>query len=304
MNNVIKGHGAMIGAELLWGVSAPVGTLILAGGVAPMVLTDSRVLGAALLFWILSFFTKKEEVSPRDFILMFFASLLGIVINQSCFVWGLGITSPITASIITTSLPILTLVLAAIILKEPITSKKAGGVFLGAIGALTLIIGGNSHSISGDTWVGDVLVLSAQLSFTLYLVLFKHLIGRYSPITLMKWMFTYASICLIPFTYYEWVEFRNSDIDPMIIWGMVFFVVGPTFLSYLLLPVGQKYLRPTVTAMYNYVQPVVATLISVLAGLGVFSISTAIAIILIFSGVFLVTQSKSRAEMEKDKNRK
>lgn len=297
--NKLKGHGAMIGAEFLWGISAPLGKVILAGGMTPLLLTDCRMIGGAILFWILSLFTKNEQVSPKDLLQMFFASLFGIVINQCCFVWGLSLTSPVNASIITTSLPILTMVLAAIILHEPVTKLKVGGVFLGAIGALTLIIG-SSTGETGNASSGDALVICAQLSFTFYLVLFKNLIGKYSPITLMKWMFTYASIMVIPFTYGEWIRMDWETAQPIVIWGAVAFVVGPTFLSYLLLPMGQKNLRPTVTAMYNYVQPIVASFVAVFVGISSFTIANAIAIILVFTGVFLVTRSKSRAQMEKE----
>lgn len=179
----------MIGAEFLWGVSAPLGKVILAGGMTPLLLTDCRMIGGAILFWIISFFTKNEQVEPKDLLNMFFASLFGIVINQCCFLWGLSMTSPVNASIITTSLPILTMVMAAIVLHEPVTKLKVGGVFLGAIGALTLIIGSGSGQSDG-TSMGDVLVICAQLSFTCYLVFFKKIITKYSPVTLMKWMFT------------------------------------------------------------------------------------------------------------------
>lgn len=292
----LKGHGAMIGAEFLWGVSAPLGKMILAGGMTPLLLTDCRMIGAAVLFWIISLFSKNEKVSPKDLLNMFFASLFGIVINQCCFIWGLSLTSPVNASIITTSLPILTMVLAAIVLHEPVTKLKVGGVFLGAIGALILIIGSSSGETGGAS-AGDLLVICAQLSFSCYLVFFKKLIGKYSPVTLMKWMFTYASICVIPFTYGEWINMDWVSAPSIVIWGAIAFVVGPTFLSYLLLPLGQKSLRPTVTAMYNYVQPIVASLVAVWAGIGKFTIANGIAIVLVFTGVFLVTRSKSRAQM-------
>lgn len=292
----LKGHGAMIGAEFMWGVSAPLGKMILAGGMTPLLLTDCRMIGAAVLFWIISLFSKNEKVSPKDLLNMFFASLFGIVINQCCFLWGLSLTSPVNASIITTSLPILTMVLAAIVLHEPVTKLKVGGVFLGAIGALILIIGSSSGE-TGGTSAGDLLVICAQLSFSCYLVFFKKLIGKYSPVTLMKWMFTYASICVIPFTYGEWINMDWLVAPSIVIWGAIAFVVGPTFLSYLLLPLGQKNLRPTVTAMYNYVQPIVASLVAVWAGIGKFTIANGIAIVLVFTGVFLVTRSKSRAQM-------
>lgn len=291
-----KGHSAMFGAELMWGAGAPIGKFILAGGVGPMLLTDCRMIGAAVLFWLVSLFVPSEKVYPRDMLSLFFASLLGIVINQCCFIAGLGLTSPINASIITTSMPIVTMVLAAVVLKEPITGMKLGGVFAGALGALILIAGSGSAGSEGS-WLGDLLIIAAQCSFACYLVFYKSLISQYSVITLMKWMFTYASILVIPFTYTQWSMVDMYSLPTNILWSLVFFVVGPTFLSYLLLPMGQRNLRPTVTAMYNYVQPVVATAIAFAVTMGRFTISNAVAVALVFTGVFLVTKSKSHAEM-------
>lgn len=288
----------MIVAEVLWGLACPLGKVILAGGISPMLLTDCRMAGAALLFWLLTPFTKAEKVSRRDLAAMFLASLFGIVLNQCCFMWGLNLTSPVNASIITTALPIITMVMAALILREPVTRLKLGGVFLGAVGALILIAGSSADSASGASW-GDILVLMSQLCFTCYLIFFKNIITRYSPVTLMKWMFTFAALCTVPFSYPEWLHMDWSAVEPVVLWGVVAYVVGPTFLSYLVLPVGQRYLRPTVTAMYNYVQPVVASFVAVWAGISDFTASNALAVVFVFTGVFLVTQSKSRADMER-----
>lgn len=294
----LKGHSAMLGAEIMWGAGAPIGKLILAGGVSPMLLTDIRMTGAAVLFWIVSLFVPSEKVCPRDMLAMFFASLFGIVINQCCFIAGLGLTSPINASIITTSMPIVTMVLAAVVLKEPITKLKVGGVFMGAIGALILIVGSHGD-VAGGTSLGDLLIICAQCSFACYLVFYKSLIARYSAITLMKWMFTYASILTIPFAYTQWMATEWGSLTASVQWSLVFFVAGPTFLSYLLLPMGQRNLRPTVTAMYNYVQPIVATVIAIAASMGRFTVANAVAVVLVFTGVFLVTKSKSRADLSK-----
>ena len=289
----------MLGAEFMWGVSAPLGKVILAGGVTPLMLTDCRMVGAAALFWVLSLFTGRERVEGRDLLLMFFASLFGIVLNQGLFLFGLGLTSPVNASIITTSSPIITMVLAAVFLGEPVSRLKVGGVFLGALGALILIAGGGGSGDAEGSPLGDVLVVAAQLSFSCYLVLFKRLTSRYSPVTLMKWMFTYASVCVIPFSYNEWACAGLGDVGRDAWWGVAAFVVGPTFVSYLLLPVGQRFLRPTVTAMYNYVQPIVATLAAVWMGVGGFSVLKGVAVVLVFCGVGMVARSKSREDMER-----
>lgn len=184
----VAGHLAMFGAVLMWGASAPIGKFILAGQTTPMLLTGCRVFGAAILFWLISFFVPAEKVNRKDMIAMFFAAMLGIMVNQSCFVIGLAYTSPINASIITTSLPIVTMVLAAAFLHEPITKMKCGGVLLGATGALILILRG--HDTVSGSGIGDVIVLTAQCAFACYLVFFSRIISRYTPITLMKWMFT------------------------------------------------------------------------------------------------------------------
>ena len=133
--NEWHGHGAMLVAEIMWGLMAPVAKLVLSGAVTPLLLTDCRLLGAALLFWTTSLFTRKEPVHHKDMLRLFFAALLGVVFNQGMFLFGLGHTSPINASVITTSLPILTMIISALYLREPVTGKKLQGVFLGALGA-------------------------------------------------------------------------------------------------------------------------------------------------------------------------
>ena len=293
----VQGHLAMSGAEVMWGLGAPVGKIILLGGISPLILTECRMTGAAVLFWIISLFSKKEKVNGRDLVNLFFASLMGIVVNQCCFLWGLSLTSPVNASIITTSMPIITMLLAAVVLREPISGKKAGGVALGAAGALLLVLG-SGHGTGGGSAAGDVLIVMAQTSFACYLVFFKGLISRYSPVTLMKWMFTFAALCVMPFNSREWIDAEWSSVSAEVISGIVFFVAGPTFLSYLLLPIGQRTLRPTVTAMYNYVQPIVAGLVAVAIGMDHFTATKTVAVILVFAGVYLVSASKSRADVE------
>ena len=299
----LKGHSSMLGANVMWGLMSPVAKFVMVGGaVTPLVVTDLRITGAMVLFWIASFFQKPERVAPKDLLKLLGASLLAIVFNQGFFIFGVGLTSPVDASIITTSMPLLAMVLAAIYLKEPITGKKVLGIAVGATGALLLILG--SHQVSeakaaGNHYIwGDLLVLLAQFSYALYFVLFKNFVNKYSLITIMKWMFTYAFICALPFSYNdllhtEWKSLQNTEIG-----ALVFIVVGSTFISYVLIVIGQKNLRPTVAGMYNYVQPLVASIVAVCWGMDTFNFVKIISVALIFGGVYLVTNSRSKAEME------
>ena len=298
----------MFGANAMWGLLSPISKAVMAGGsITPLVVTDLRIGGAMALFWIVSFFKKPERVDHKDLVALFFASLLAIVFNQGCFIFGVSLTSPGDASIITTSMPLWAMILAAFILKEPITGKKVAGIAFGAGGALLLILGSGQNvpmsSTNGDTAVwGDLLVLFAQLCYALYIVLYKDFVSRYSLVTIMKWMFTYSFICMLPFSANDLINARWSDLRLPEIGGLAFVVFGATFVSYMLVVVGQKRLRPTVAGMYNYIQPLVACVVAVCWGLDSFDTTKIAAIFLIFAGVYLVTSSRSRAELEKRMN--
>lgn len=302
-----KGHIAILTANIIWGLNSPISKTILnSGDISPFALTTFRMVGAAAAFWLVSIFTKKEHVSSKDLTLLFFAALCGIVFNQGVFIFGLSLTSPIDASIVSTTAPIITMIIAAFYLKEPITNKKVSGIFLGAIGALMLIISGQNTAVSGgeNKIAGDLLCLFAQASVATYFVLFKDLISRYSPVTLMKWMFMYASMCYIPFSYHDIATIQYDKLPVSLYSEIAFVILAATFLAYTFIPIAQKSLRPTVISMYNYVQPIVASLIAVLVGMDTFTLVKAIAITLVFVGVYVVTQSKSKAQLDAEKLQK
>lgn len=287
----------MLAASVAWGLMSPIGKDIMSTEVTALSLATFRMVGGAVCFWTASLFTKYEEVKPHDLMMLFFAALFAIVFNQGMFIFGLSLTSPINASIITTLAPIATMILAAIHLREPVTGKKVGGVFLGAIGALILILGSTGGGGRESSVWGDVMCFIAQVSFAVYLTFFKDLVTRYKPITCMKWMFTYAAMCFIPFSYREVSALPFAEI-PAGTWGEIaFVVVGATFMTFLLLMFAQKILRPTVLSMYNYTQPIIASIVSVIIGLGTFGWLKGIAVICVFAGVYIVTQSKSRAQL-------
>ena len=299
-----KGHASMLGANVMWGLMSPVSKYVMSGGtVTPFDVTALRVGGAMVLFWFASFFQRQEHVPLKDILKLFGASLLAIVFNQGCFILGVNLSSPGEASIITTSMPLWAMLLAAVVLKEPITGKKVSGIVIGACGALLLILGSGGHvqsepvlSGSNRVW-GDLLVLSAELSFALYIVLFKNFVSKYSLITIMKWMFTCAFVCFIPFSANDLLILDWAGLDGVMISGLVFIVVGATFLSYILMVVGQKELRPTVAGMYNYIQPLVACVVAVCWGMDTFNLTKILAVLLIFGGVYLVTASRARQDV-------
>jgi drug/metabolite transporter (DMT)-like permease len=296
-----RGHVSMFSANAMWGLMSPLAKMVMVGGaVTPLVMTNLRIVGAAVLFWMASLFVPREHVPARDLVRLFGAALLGIVFNQGCFIFGVRLTAPGDASIITTSMPLWAMLLAAVVLKEPITGKKVLGIACGAAGALLLILGGRSAATAtaagNNPLLGDLLVLTAQLSYALYIVLYKNFVKRYSLVTLMKWMFTFSAVCVLPFSWQELSRAQWAALDVRQWLSIAFIVVGATFVGYMLIIVGQKALRPTVAGMYNYIQPIVACLIAIAWGMDAFTWVKAGAVALIFAGVYLVTASKSRRE--------
>jgi len=299
-NKAVKAHLALFIAGCMWGLLAPVGKAAMEAGVTGLSLASIRMIGAAVLFWIASLFAPKEKVNRRDLFLLFFAGMLCILFNLGVFTVGLSLTSPVDSTIITTSTPILTMLLAALFLKEPITSVKVLGVILGAVGAMMLIFSNNEGlEISGNIW-GDIICFVAQISFALYLTLFKGLISRYNVFTLMKWMFTYSAICIAIVSFRDLSDMAAQAFSVQVWLEIGYVVFFGTFVAYILVLVGQKALRPTIVSMYNYIQPVVATIVAVLIGMGTFGWIKALASALIFVGVYVVTQSKSREQMLKE----
>ncbi len=293
----VKGHVSMLGANVMWGMMAPVAKMVMAAGVvAPLLMTDFRIFGAAILFWLTSLLLPREHVPAGDLLRLAGAGMLGIVFNQGCYVFGVGYTYPSEASIITTTMPIWVMILAALFLGEPVTWKKVTGILLGGSGAVLLVMGGHGASaeMSADNPVlGDMLVLTAQLSYALYLTLYKNFIRKYSLVTLMKWMFTFASVAILPFSLPTIVSTDWQALTAAETGGVAYVVLGGTFLAYIFVMIGQKALRPTLVGMYNYVQPIVATTIGIWMGLDVMTPVKAIAVAMIFGGVLLVNLSKA-----------
>ncbi len=298
-NKALQAHLSMFTAEAIWGMMAPVGKQAMLHGIDSLDMVTFRVTGAAILFWIFSFFAPKEHVPLRDILTLALAALFGVTFNQCLFTLGLGITSPINASICTTSMPIFAMIIAFFVIHEPITLKKAGGVALGCLGAVILILTsmrGGSGKVGNI--VGDIMCLCAQLSFAIYLSAFRNVIKRYSVFTLNKWMFVFASLYVWPFTWHNVCSIPFASLS-LATWSETgFVVIFGTFVSYLLMMVGQRVLRPTVVSVYNYVQPIVSVVVSLLMGVGVFTLWQGLAIILVFSGVWMVTKSKSKRDLD------
>ena len=263
--------------------------------ISPIALFGLRSLGAGLLFWLISYFLPKEKVDQKDFGKIMMASLLGFFLTQVTFLMAIPDITPMDCSIVSSLSPIYTMFIAAYVLKEPITLRKAGGVAISFFGIIYLIM--NSVTGAGSTietsWVGILLMIANSLSFSLYLGLFKPVITKYSVITFMKWIFLYATLFSFPWTVSELRTFDYSLLTSTYLSELAFLIICSTFITYFLIPLGQKRIRPTLVSMYSYVQPIIAIVISIWVGMDTLSWQKLLAAAMVFGGVVLVNYSRS-----------
>ena len=263
--------------------------------ISPVALFCIRSLGAGALFWMISCFLPKEKVEKKDYGKIMAASLLGFFLTQMTFLIAIPDITPMDCSIVSSLSPIYTMFIAAYALKEPITLRKAGGVAISFLGIIYLIM----YSVTSTggavetSLTGILLMIANSLCFSLYLGLFKPVISKYSVITFMKWIFLFASAFSLPLAGRELFTFDYSQLSGIYLWELGFLIVCSTFITYFLIPLGQKRIRPTLVSMYSYIQPIIAILISIYVGMDSLSWQKVLAAMMVFGGVVLVNYSRS-----------
>lgn len=290
------GHLACFLAYAIFGFNIIVCKDLTAGSlISPLAIFTLRSVGAGTLFWLISLFTPKEKVDRKDYLGIFAASMLGFFVCQVTFLVGIPHITPMDCSVLSAISPIYTMIIAAIVLKEPITWQKACGVIISFAGIIYLIVSRTSAAGTAETSLFGILMLILNsLSFSLYLGIFKPLIGKYSVVTFMKWIFLFAFMVSAPFSAKEIVALDLGGVPAIQLAELAFLIFCATFITYFLIPVGQKRIRPTLVSMYSYVQPIIAIVISITLGMEMLTWQKVLAAIMVFGGVLVVSYSKSR----------
>ena len=294
----LVGHLACFLAYAIFGFNIIVCKDLTAGRlISPLAIFCLRSVGAGALFWLISLFSPKEKVETRDYVKIFAASMLGFFVCQVTFLAGIPHITPMDCSVLSAISPIYTMIIAAMVLKEPVTWQKAGGVTISFAGIIYLIVSRTSADGAVETSLfGILMILLNSLSFSLYLGIFKPLIGKYSVVTFMKWIFLFAFVVSAPFSAVEIATLQWSAIPAIQVAELAYLILCATFITYFLIPVGQKRIRPTLVSMYSYVQPIIAIIISITAGIEMLTWQKVLAAVMVFGGVVVVSYSKSRAE--------
>lgn len=283
-------------ATLIYGVSFTVAKEVMPQYVKPFGFIFLRVSGATLLFWTVGLFVRKERIDTSDYPRLLLGAVFGIALNQLSFFKGLSMTTPISASVIMVSSPILVLSFSAILLRERVTKRKLSGIFIGMIGAVVLIVFGKEMGSSSDASLGNLLIFVNATSYSLYLILIKSLTRKYQPVTLAKWLYLLGLFMVIPFGIQEFNLIEWQGMPEGIVWRIGFIVVFTSFLTYLLNLFAIRKLLPTTLSIFIYLQPVIATSYALLIGSDSLNLIKLLSTLLIFTGVFLVTHKPRSVE--------
>lgn len=291
MSRVVKAHLALFLVALIYGANYSIAKLVLDDNyIQPFGFIVFRVLCGLGLFWFFHLMFVQEKVEKADFPMLILCAAFGVATNQLCFFMGLKHTTPINASLIMTTTPILVLVISSILIKEKITLQKLIGIALGAIGAILLISRGGSFSLQQNQLLGDSLILINATSYGIYLVMAKKLMDRYNPITVVTWVFTFGFFMVLPFGWRDVLAIEWSTFSSTIWAAFAFVLIAVTFFTYLFNAFALKIVSPSVTSIYIYLQPLFASIIALMMGKDELGLVKILAGVLIFAGVFLVSK--------------
>lgn len=283
-------HLALFTTSCLFGANYWIAKGLMPGYFHPLQVIFIRVLGAVILFWLLHFITPQEKIRRKDFIIIALSSALGIAVNQIMFFEGLNLTTPVDASIIHSSSPVLVLMFAVALSREKLSLMRNIGIVLGAAGALFLVLHGKEASFNADTFKGNVFVLINISGYSMYLVLIKPVMARYKPVTVMKWVFLFGFIYALPFTVTKIPHVDWQAVNGFAWFSLLYVVIGTTFLAYLLTSNALRYVDSTVAGFYIYLQPVIAAIIGIIFFDEIITIPKIFAAALVFSGVYFVSK--------------
>ncbi|MEO0312023.1 MAG: hypothetical protein RIQ89_1680 [Bacteroidota bacterium] len=291
MTKQTKAHLAVLATNIIYGANFTIAKLVMPIHIQPAGFILLRISVAGLLFFFCYvFISGVEPILRKDWWRVIACGLFGVAINQLLFFEGLNKTSNINAALIMTATPLLVMLAASLILKEKLNLVRVIGIALGIAGACTLILFGKNVASGGDTWLGNLLVLINASSYAIYMVLVKPLMKKYKPLTIIFYVFLIGFLAVLPFGFTQLSTVSWSKFSALVWGATAFVVIGTTFFAYLLNNYGLSTLSPSVVSAYIYLQPIIATIISLFITHEQVYLLQVVACALIFIGLYLVNR--------------
>ncbi|HKK10287.1 MAG TPA: DMT family transporter [Bacteroidales bacterium] len=299
--HTIKAHVALLFANILFGINYSISKDIMPDYIPPFGLALLRIISGLIIFWLISFFMKKEKVDKKDIWHIALCAFFGVFLNQMMFLSGLNLSTPINASIIMTSNPIIVMLFSALILHEAITKQKITGIIVGASGAIILTLFNTEGHLDfgSDKFLGNLFQLINTSAFGLYLVLVKKVMKKYNGVTVLKWLYVFGLFYIFPVGIGQFMEVDWQAIPFDIYLAIAYLLVMITVVAYFMNMYALKHVMPSTVSTYIYSQPVIASLFAVLTGRDVLTWLEVLASLLVFAGVYLVSKKRKTVPAEK-----
>lgn len=290
----LKAHIALLGCNIVWACDYPFYNLLLGKYIEPLAMVTASLVVAALLSWIPRLWESPQTIERSDWGIIFIAALLMGVARKVMMMFGLSRTSPIDGAIIATIVPLLVLLVSVIVRIDRLTARKTVGLIIGMAAAVAVIVTSNTptHDKSG-LW-GNVMMICSATVTALYMVFFKRLVAKYRITTLLRAMYTISAIVMFPIGIESVVKSDFTGMNTHLWAAAAFVLIVPTYLPNLLLNYSLRFVEPTVSSIYTYIQPVLAVSLSVAMGLDVLHLDTALFAVVLFAGVWMVISSYRR----------
>lgn len=297
MNQKVLVHGSLFLTALLYGGSYTIAKELMPVWIAPFGFILLRVWIATAFFWLVDPLVRKHREVPtrQDLGLLAICAFFGVAGNMLLFFKGLAISSPINSSVIMVTSPIFILVVAAFYKSEKIGWRKLLGIALGTAGAILLIVATPhqpNHMTPNSAW-GNFMILINAILFATYLVLVRPLMARYSTFTVVKWVFLFGSVMVLPFGLKEALAVRWADFGPIQWSAFAYIIIGISIVAYWLNAWALKFVNSSVVGTYIYLQPVLATLIAMIWGRDLLLLEQVVFAFMIFAGVYLVSEARN-----------
>ena len=298
-NNRLQAHGAILFANIIFGLGVPVTKLLLDDWVSPMTYMATRSLGAAIIFWIIAAFMKPEKVERRDLLVIMLGGLMGFVVSQTLTAEALNYTSPVYFSLIATLTPVAVMLTAALFIGESITGMKFLGVLLGIGGAILMVVMGQTSGSGSNDLLGISLAILSVLTWAIYMIITRKVTQKYTPVTQMKYIFLISAIVTVPLA---WPELAEQRLYHAATFGwdgaaeMAFIVLMATVLGYFLIPYAMKSLSATTVSIYTNLQPMVASFVAIAIGQDRLTWDKPVAALLVLLSAYIVTVVTAKGE--------
>lgn len=296
MNKQVEANLSMIVSKALGGFNMNALKYLLPLWMAPVTGVTLRLVFGAAAFWLIDIFCKPENSTTRQKWQLFILGALGIYGYMFFYLMGISRTTPVSSSIFVSLEPIWVFIIAVLFYKEKVTWMKVLGIGLGLAGAILCISTQPSDDLASNAPVGNMMCLASSMIYAVYLVFSNRLLKGVGNMTMLKYTFLGAAVMALIVNSFWGFEAPVLSMSlfstPMLV--LLFVLIFPTTISYLLLPIGLKYLKTTLVAIYGYLILIVATVTSFILGQDRFSWTQMVAIFLICVSVYLVEVAESK----------